>query len=193
MGREKEDTRVKLTKSLVKNALAEIMKTTTTDKISVSMLCDKAGINRGTFYSHYKDIEQVKKSIKEEFISELKETIWPYVMAAKRDNLTSYDFIFQILNYVKENKAASYIVICTKDEDDFFANIISTFKSLVELVYPAFFGNRKLLDIDLYFEYVCGGAVQIITDWVKNDTFISVEILSEKLNKLIDTTIKFLE
>lgn len=45
--------RVKLTKQLLKNSLVEMLQTEHIYKISVRELCERAGINRSTFYKHY--------------------------------------------------------------------------------------------------------------------------------------------
>ena len=47
---KKIDQRVRLTRSLLKNALVQLMQEQQISKISVRALCDIAGINRSTFY-----------------------------------------------------------------------------------------------------------------------------------------------
>lgn len=44
------------TEAKFKNALRELMKTTSIDDISVTLLCQKCGCHRQTFYYHYQDI-----------------------------------------------------------------------------------------------------------------------------------------
>lgn len=40
----------------MKAALLELMKENDFEKITVKQICERAGVNRGTFYSHYTDI-----------------------------------------------------------------------------------------------------------------------------------------
>lgn len=40
----------------MKAALLELMKETEFEKITVKRICERAGVNRGIFYSHYTDI-----------------------------------------------------------------------------------------------------------------------------------------
>ena len=49
MKEKKIDQRVRLTQSLLKNALVKLMQEQHISKISVRALCDAAGINRSTF------------------------------------------------------------------------------------------------------------------------------------------------
>ena len=50
---KRENQRITLTKRLLKEAFLEMFKTTSLDKIHVRALCEKAGINRSTFYKYY--------------------------------------------------------------------------------------------------------------------------------------------
>lgn len=51
----KTDLRTIKTKSAIKNAFHNLMQETTFDKITVQAICEKALINRVTFYNHYSD------------------------------------------------------------------------------------------------------------------------------------------
>lgn len=50
---KKEDRRTQVTKQLLRASLIELMDKKPIEKISITELCNKAGINRGTFYLHY--------------------------------------------------------------------------------------------------------------------------------------------
>ena len=50
---KKENQRITLTKRLLQEALLLMLRDESINKISVRDLCEKAGINRTTFYNHY--------------------------------------------------------------------------------------------------------------------------------------------
>ena len=56
MAEEQGDRRVRRTKAMLRAALTELLKTKPVNEISVTELTRLADVNRGTFYSHYKDI-----------------------------------------------------------------------------------------------------------------------------------------
>lgn len=62
----KEDRRTRYTKDLIKDTLLELMHKKPFDKITVTELCRKAEINRGTFYLHYVDIYGVLDELEED-------------------------------------------------------------------------------------------------------------------------------
>lgn len=50
------DKRIEKTKALIKNTFLSLSLTTPAERITVKAICDKANINRGTFYYHYLDV-----------------------------------------------------------------------------------------------------------------------------------------
>ena len=42
-------------KKMIRHAFIELLGSTAADKITVTDLAQKAGLNRGTFYAHYED------------------------------------------------------------------------------------------------------------------------------------------
>ena len=51
----KTDARVKYTKMVLKKALLELMQHKPVNKITVKEICERAELNRATFYAHYSD------------------------------------------------------------------------------------------------------------------------------------------
>ncbi|KXT68904.1 TetR/AcrR family transcriptional regulator [Streptococcus cristatus] len=59
------------TKEDIKEALIQLLSEERFDTISISKLCKRAGINRGTFYLHYQDKYQMIDSLKSDIVSQL--------------------------------------------------------------------------------------------------------------------------
>ena len=56
-------------KDKIKNAFLDLYSEHPIEKISVKLLTETAGVNRGTFYDHYTDIYDLLNQIETEFIS----------------------------------------------------------------------------------------------------------------------------
>lgn len=52
---ESTDPRIRRTRQLLQQALAQLLQTREFDKLSVQEITDAAGVNRATFYAHYPD------------------------------------------------------------------------------------------------------------------------------------------
>lgn len=68
----KEDRRVRITKAAIRESLIELMSTYPLSKVSVKMICEKADINRSTFYAHYQDQYDLLHKIQKEVIADIR-------------------------------------------------------------------------------------------------------------------------
>ena len=87
--------RVVLTNRMIKDALISLMDEKDFSKITISDICNRADVNRSTFYSHYTDTKQVLNEIEDDILSRL-----PVV----EDNSSDLRLaIGNILSFVKDN------------------------------------------------------------------------------------------
>lgn len=68
---ENVDRRVKKTKRQLRLALMELMCEKPQKHISVRELAERADINRGTFYIHYKDVSDLLQQLEDEMAAHL--------------------------------------------------------------------------------------------------------------------------
>ena len=95
---EKVDKRIIKTKNKLTNSLLELIAIKEIKNITVIELCQKAQINRTTFYKYYKDIDDFVAKIEMQLINELKKSI----QDIKRNYLISY--INKIIESIQSQK-----------------------------------------------------------------------------------------
>lgn len=62
-------------RKLIKSALADLLQVKPLDKITVTDVANRAGINRGTFYAHYRDIPDVIDNLIQETFSKITDAL----------------------------------------------------------------------------------------------------------------------
>ena len=71
------DLRVLKTKKNIKKAFLELRRKYSVDEIKVNVLCEKAMVNKTTFYNHYRDVyelaEELEKEVVERFLENFKD------------------------------------------------------------------------------------------------------------------------
>lgn len=82
-----EDRRTKYTRSVIREALMGLLRIKPYSKITVTELCRLADINRGTFYIHYFDVDDVLDDILAESFSDVSETI-DHVLCPHKETCT---------------------------------------------------------------------------------------------------------
>lgn len=69
---KKEDRRVRYTKQAIRDGFLRLLAEKPIEKISVTEICREADINRGTFYAHYSDPYELKRSWRINFPTRLR-------------------------------------------------------------------------------------------------------------------------
>lgn len=65
-----KDRRTRFTRNEIKSTYIALLDQMPKNKITVTMLCEETGINRGTFYLHYETLDDVWKDIENDLIQE---------------------------------------------------------------------------------------------------------------------------
>lgn len=68
-----EDRRIVRSKRALRNALIELMEEEGFDSITVNELCARAGLNRGTFYNHFTDKDNLLATFEDDLIADLED------------------------------------------------------------------------------------------------------------------------
>lgn len=186
MGDKKEDGRVRYTKMRIRSAFYELAKQNEYDKITVTAVCNKAEINRATFYKHYLDIPDLIDKLQEEAIEKLINRL----DVATKSNID--DFLIDLLKQVKENTSANgSLGLFTQASATSFTSkvsriIYSKFSEIIKSDIP----KSSTLGQDMIFAYIAGGCAGIIDYWAKTGFKENEKELSQKLRLMANSTIK---
>lgn len=107
----KFDRRVRYTKHIIKKTLLELLQTTPYERVTVKELCQKADINRATFYSHYESLTVLMEEIEYEECKELFDLLDDILV-------DEYHLIHSttiMLQFLKEHTTLREIFLCRSD------------------------------------------------------------------------------
>ena len=71
----KTDARIRYTQSVLKQVLLSFLKEKPINKITVKEVCERAGLNRATFYAHYSDCFALLESIEEDLLEAFQQSL----------------------------------------------------------------------------------------------------------------------
>lgn len=119
---KKDDLRVIKTKIVLYNALIDLMKDRTFEEIKVSDICNKALVNRSTFYAHFED----KYELLTDYINSLKIELTKEL--EKNTNIKStkeyyIEMMKLFLNHIEEKKD-SYLAIAINNRNSILTDIL---------------------------------------------------------------------
>ena len=159
--------RVVLTNRMIKDALISLMDEKDFSKITISDICNRADVNRSTFYSHYTDTKQVLNEIEDDILSRL-----PVVEDNSSDLLLA---IGNILSFVKDNSDLISIMMIKRKDTGFVEKLIgSVFEHYEHLSYADDETRTRLNYI-----FCVNGIIGIVKEWISSDFSISLEAFTD--------------
>lgn len=167
----------------MKAALLELMKETAFEKITVKRICERAGVNRGTFYSHYADIynmlDDAENYLSERLISITKE--WSQCPYHQNQSL-----FIPYLRYIKEHQYFYRISLANRKN----LPVQKTFKPLWEQLVLPHCQQAGITDEDELFYYFIafeGSITMVLRRWIETDCRENEQKLSDILWHCIPT------
>lgn len=172
----KQESRYAYTASLMDEALLLLLEEKEFDRITVKELCQKAGVNRTTFYLHYENMNDLLEETVDRINERFKESLSVISPGDLRSEiLTSEKYLRPYLGFIKENKRA-YRIIHLKDQ---LFRSQKTFESFYQSVFsPALtqFGVSES-EKKYVFAFYTQGAVAIIGKWLEDDCRDDIEMI----------------
>jgi len=177
----KDSRKTQYTKMVLRDSLMELLQKKPISKITIKELCEKADINRTTFYNHYLDHYDLLKKIEDEALALAKEIIND--LQNKSDRSEILPFIEGTIETIAQN---NYIGVLMSERGDiaFQNRLCSTMYShpgMQKLIYSD--GNEN--NDEWYKTYVIFGMIGVIRHWLKNNMNISYKELAEILFNMI--------
>lgn len=179
----KSPQRRTLTKRLIREAMLELLKTKSIQKISVRELCDAAGINRTTFYNHYDGTYEVLAEIEEHFLAQLSAAD---TISNGEDGLERH--IEALCLKLKQNADTALLLLTNNADPDFSSKLLKT-QGCSEIWQKAGSAYSEE-ESELLTKFVSGGAYAIVCGWLENGCRQSPKQVGSLLTAVIQDGIK---
>ena len=162
--------KIQMTKRCIREALFECLKEKDINKITISSLCEKADINRSTFYKYYGSQYDVIKEMEQEVIQLINEQL--------NDQPKETSFI-QLLQFLKSNKETIEIFFECNVDNEFPKQVLALDSINNQL--------EKVSQNDPYIKaYILFGSLAIIQQWIDAGCIESCEEIANIINHIVD-------
>ncbi len=185
---KKEDLRITRTKSALTNAFFAILEETSFDDMTVNLLCERAGVRRATFYTHFKDkndfLLYLMRTVRDRF-DKKRESISPSLPFTTKYYI---DYAEELLNFFFSHETAMLKILNS-----------SMRTSVIEIfVKQNFEDTKKRLDdsvksgmslptsVDTLANMLIGGISNNIVYWFESKNDMPYECLIAEITVLIE-------
>ena len=170
-----ESRRIQMTKALIRSALVELMEEKPFERITIKELCERADVNRTTFYLHYSDQRSVFNDVKE---TVCRQTV---AMIGEADLSDPTVIVERFLNYIKENDRQFRILFMHDEGDSFRFSLMDAVAGELMQFLPV---TDDPQNDGFTLAYIMAGSLSVIIEWMKTNYERSPRDLARFLFKL---------
>lgn len=172
----KNNQRTRLSKILLKDALMDLLtEKGAISKVSVRELCDRAGLNRSTFYAHYAEPKELLCEIESELLVATKEHL---KKIGEENDIGAHKYIRSFLHYIKINDKPFRTLLVDSADPVFRSSFMQ--QSLLQFIENLDIELPKELEQYIY-SYILNGSTGIIIQWIRSDYYVSEKSLVDLL------------
>lgn len=192
MKEETLDRRIRKTRKVIRECLTELLKEKRIQDITVREISEKADINRGTFYLHYKDIFDLMEQIEKELLEDLEEVLKKYQAS---DLLLNPARVFvDVFHLVKANSDMVAILLGANGDINFVNRLKDIvrekcLKDWMELFRPAApkTGENKegSPEFEAYYAFTVTGCIGLVQYWLDSGLRETPEELASLTEQII--------
>ncbi len=162
------DIRVIKSKNAIKDAFLDLRKKKTLKNITVKELCEKAMVNKSTFYSHYTDIFDLTDKLENEIIFSIVNSIsHPDYIFENNANFTK-----ELINAFSANSKIIDILFPKESSSMLAEKTILELKEIIYKKYPNLRHNQKAT---VALNYAIYGSYYAFKDFVDSNGQLNAE------------------
>ncbi len=161
---EKVDRRVRKTKRQLRQALTTLMLQKDFKDITVREISELADVNRGTFYTHYRDTTDLLTQLENTFLERLQEIN----VTVKRQDWegATYVYLEEVLTLCSENADLYRALVCNSGNLNFQERFVSTLRNQYLRTFLAHACRTEDRIKDMYCVYIVQGMLAIVSMWL---------------------------
>jgi AcrR family transcriptional regulator len=169
---DRTDKRIVRTKRLLRDALTELMEEKGFEGITVRDLTEKAEINRGTFYLHYRDKYDLLEQSEEEILQAIEAIslgIDPKIALTYTNQAEPFPVILKLFEFFQENASFMKVVLGPKGDPSFPVKLKGLIKKIflqnvAQLLNP----ETMMVPVEFFLSYVTSAHLGVIQHWLEN-------------------------
>lgn len=175
--KKRQDRRIMMTKRMLKDALIEMLKEKDIYHISVRELCEKADVNRTTFYKYYSSQFDLLTDMENDMLEFLSQTIRSHEADPEKIIASACYYLEQNLDFAR--------LIVNNNVDPTFAQKLFAMESLKESALKNFAGNKSEAELEYIYNFLTYGAFRMVCVWLNKEKRETPEAFARLIHQMM--------
>jgi AcrR family transcriptional regulator len=181
MEKKKSDRRANYTRMVLRESFIELLREKHISKITIKEICEKADVNRGTFYFHYRDQYDLLEQMEQELICDINKYLDE--LRFDKDESEALQMMTKIFEYIIKNDKLCTVILSDNCDIDFKKEIMM----LVQKQYLTEWTNNNKIDdeiIEYIYSFATNGSIGVIQNWLQSGMKKSAHDMAEIMLKM---------
>lgn len=166
----KEDHRTRLTKMMITNAMTDLLKEKPIQNITVKELCERAEINRATFYLHYENIYHLLEQMENDILIHLEKLLQENTVISRDIKAAGPNaFISSLVIFFEKHKELCSILLGEYGDPKFVSKVIEISREKSVREYQKLYPQATSMQVDIFFTFIANGFLGLLKYWLNND------------------------
>lgn len=191
MKKAKDDQRTRMTRRLLQGALVDLMREKPIRDVTVKELCQRADVNRSTFYLHYQDIYSLMEELEGEISHELTAALSQMPQAADQDAFSSfYTAIFALF---ARHAELCEILLGENGDKAFVEQVFAMGREKCVSEWGRAYPKAPKTRVEMYYTFLSSGCVGLLRAWFASGCREDAETVGSQVERLVQASMKILE
>ena len=160
------DTRSQRTKQGIAAAFMELLEDRPLAKITVTEICQRADINRATFYKHYLDVPDLHQQLEREILEEFEGFVRGKLLA---DAVPYREMLVDLLDFSARFGSRYYILCSENAASDLPAKFFRRMNSLVFPLLQERIPSISDQETAMLYQFVSQGSGSVLVQWLRRE------------------------
>ena len=179
-----KDHRTRVTKMLIRRAFTDLLRVKPVQSISIKELCEKAGVNRGTFYAHYASVHDLLMQMEDEMLSEINEVL-ASLLPEDGGDVSSLRISRELFQCLKDNADLCTVTLGDFGDKSFAMRMLNMGWEKCFDAYSRYFRDASPKQIAYFYAFVSEGCIGLLRRWLREGMTTSAEDIAALAEKLM--------
>ena len=165
MEERKDDRRVRRTRAQLRRALTELLQEKSIDSLSVTELTQRADVNRGTFYCHYRDIYDMLDQLEAETLEEFSALMDSYPAARLKGGFRP--ILEDVFLFIQRNLDLAGSAMNLWGRSNFLERLKALLRDKVTRDWSDLYRFPDDVQRDHSLNFLVGGVIGLVQSWME--------------------------
>ncbi|MDD3240963.1 MAG: TetR/AcrR family transcriptional regulator [Lachnospira sp.] len=163
MNEKSLDLRSRYSQKVIMDAMLELLNEKPLDKITVTDICTRAQINRGTFYKYYENVIDLYEKTEDSVIDEI---IHPNYSDVDCNSCQNVEYIKGLLSTIRDSEKLQCFIRTNEGINHFAQKALHYMEDKTIQTWLSTYDSLDTIRARYIYHYIVGGYIEVITLWV---------------------------